>query len=286
MLDYSRGSIPDDVVGLDNWRQRTVLYNHIQTIERSTWNVNHNLGTYPSVSVFVNRPTTTDPSNQEEITPTDIITVDSNNLKLVFDRAWSGIAQVVARQSDPNILQPVTTTTSTIATTQQISNLGEITLATRVATVGEPSIVDVKLTFDSTQGTTNILTYAADNQPSTNSAWSDTNKVIIKGKIYTIRSFNGITSEMTAGTIGNGSTFRFSQIDKNDGAGFVDIQSEEVLILLSSSPFGPYDKITTEYVDVSNITSVLNPFALFYDTGEFFASVDVINNTYPPIRSI
>ena len=52
--DYVRGRLPDQVAGLDDWRQRTVLYNHEQTIESDSWLVNHNLGTFPSVSVFVN----------------------------------------------------------------------------------------------------------------------------------------------------------------------------------------------------------------------------------------
>ena len=86
--DFIRGKFPDDVAGLDNWQQRKVLYNHSQTIERSTWNITHNMGTYPSVQVFVDRPIEGDEDNIEEIFPEDIIIVSKNTIQLVFDRAW------------------------------------------------------------------------------------------------------------------------------------------------------------------------------------------------------
>ena len=102
--DYIRGSLPDNVTGLENWVQRRVLSDHTQSIERSEWTVTHNLGAFPSYSVFVDRPLVDDLEHREEITPTDVEIVDSNTLILKFDRNWSGIAQFVARASDPQLL--------------------------------------------------------------------------------------------------------------------------------------------------------------------------------------
>src|SRR5271154_1037212 len=52
--DYIRGSLPPSVVGLKNWVQRQVLYNFTQTVDRTTWTINHDLGILPSVVVFIN----------------------------------------------------------------------------------------------------------------------------------------------------------------------------------------------------------------------------------------
>jgi len=80
--DFTRAALPTDVLGLDNWLQRKVLHNHEQTIESTEWLVTHELGTFPAISVFVDRPTTEDPNNREEILPTDIRIVDNDTLTL------------------------------------------------------------------------------------------------------------------------------------------------------------------------------------------------------------
>lgn len=282
--DYIRGSLPPNVIGLDNWRQRRALYNFSQPIEQSEWTITHNLGTYPSISVFVNRPVEGDLTNQEEITPQDVVVVDQNTLRLIFDRPWSGIAQLVIRQSDPSLLQPITTTASIkTITRQQISNLGEITIATRISSVGELSNIAFQLTFVTPEGNIRTVTYQADDQPSVNSAWLDYDKVIIRGKIYTIRSFTAVTSEMTTGSITNGSSVTFTGID-DGSSGVRSINSDEVLVMLATEPYTAFDKDTTHYIDttVANQTN----FAVFYDTGEFYSVVNVIQSTYPPIRPV
>jgi len=278
--DYVRGSIPPDIVGLDNWQQRRVLYDHEQTIERTSWTITHNLGTLPTVFVYVKRPTLDDPNHLEEITPQDIIVNDVNTITVVFDRAWSGVAQLVARQSDPHLLQPIVVTETTIVPPLQVSNNGEITIATRSAT----NYVGIELTYSTTQGDTKILSYAVDNQPSINSAWSDYDKVVVKGKVYTVRSFDGVTADMTSGDISTGSTFTFSHLNPTDGGstGYRDIQPSEVILLLSSSPHETVDKITTRFVDVAVVT---DPFALYYDSGEFYVVDSAVQSVYPPIRT-
>lgn len=284
--DYVRGSLPPDVVGLDNWQQRKVLYNHTQSIERDVWVVEHNLGTYPAVSVFIDRPIEDDLENQQEIVPQDIIIIDPNTIKIVFDRPWSGMAQVIARQSDPNLLQPYVREPEQTIPPYQLSKLGEITVATRISTIGEPTNVNIQVTYTTTQGTNPVITYAADNQPSLNSAWVDYDKVVIKGKIYTVRSFNAIVPEMTSGVIGNGSTFVFTGIDDNNDNQMRNIEPDEVIILLSNEPYEVFDKIDNKFINVTDSTSTNNPFAFFYDSGEFLALQDIVQTTYPPIRSI
>ena len=67
--DFVRGALPDPVSGLDDWQQRKVLHNHEQAIERDEWIIEHNMGSFPIVSVFVDRPIEGDLENREEITP-------------------------------------------------------------------------------------------------------------------------------------------------------------------------------------------------------------------------
>jgi len=291
--DYVRASIPDRVLGLDDWQQRKVLYNHVQSIARDKWVIKHNLGTFPFISVFVNVPIEGNPENTEEIVPKDTIIVDDNSIVLIFDRVWSGLAQLVARQSDPNLLKPFTrTATAGQQVLQQISNSGEIAIATRVETVGTCENVDLAVKYTTTQNTVVEKTYtASDNLLNSTSSWKDFDSVLIKGKIYTIRSYQGVYSDMLDETVASGSTFRFTGITTNPTCSPIDIAprnitQDEVYILFASNPFDTIDKITDKYIDVFDITELENTFALLYDTGEFFADTTIIQEIYPPIRQV
>lgn len=286
--DYIRASAPERVIGLDEWRQRKVLYNHTQSIARNEWLIEHNLGTFPSISVFVNIPIEDDPDNVEEIIPTDIVVVDENNLILRFDRAWSGMAQLVARQSDPDLLRPFTRVTAKAVALQQISNNGEIAIATRVSTVGEASSIDLVIRYSTTQSTTIDKTYdkVSTNLLGSASAWRDFEKVVIRGKIYTIRSFSGIIPEMYDETIGSGSTFRFTGINDYNPTGVRYIQQDEVYILFANEPFDTVDKLTDQYIDVYDVTATENAFSLIYDSGEFYAQKDIVQTIFPAIHSV
>ncbi len=292
--DYIRGTAPVAVAGLDEWRQRKVLFDHKQTIARDSWNITHNLGTFPSISVFVNIPVEGDTENLVEIQPIDTIIIDDNNMKLVFDRPWSGIAQLVARQSDPDLLKPFTNITTAAATElQQISIGGEIAIATRVSSIGEDPVIGLTVSYTNTQNVVIENLYADVNEALTNSVspWDDFNKVVIKGKIYTIRSYYGIIPAIRDDTVGPGSTFNYTGVTPSlsgspPSTTSRTIQKDEVYVLFADSPFNTVDKDTLQYIDVADITSTQNTFALLYDSGEFFAQKDVIRSTYPPIRKI
>lgn len=293
LADYVRTSIPDRVLGLDDWQQRKVLYNHVQSIARDSWVIEHNLGTFPSISVFVNIPIEGNPENIEEIVPTDTIIVDDDNIILQFDRPWSGLAQLVARQSDPNLLKPFTRPIDLgVQELQQLSNNGEIAIATRIESVGVCENVDLVVKYITTQNTIVENTYSAsDNLLNSTSSWRDFDIVLIKGKLYTVRSYQGIYSDMLDETVASGSTFRFTGITTNPTCSPIDITprnitQDEVYILFASAPFDTIDKITDKYIDVFDITESENTFSLLYDSGEFFADTNIIQDTYPPIRQV
>jgi len=258
--DYVRGRLPDQVAGLDDWRQRSVLYNHEQTIERDNWLVNHNLGTFPSVSVFVNVPTNDDPDNQEEIIPTDTIIIDSDNLLLKFDLAVSGLAQLVARQSDPDLLRPFVGLNISTDVLQQLSLNGDISIATRISTTGEEAEVEVAVEYTTTANTTVPTTYTADSETNASDApWrSDDENSVLK-----VKEGSPLTATETR-----------------------EIAQDEVMLLFATKPYDQVDTITTQYIDVYDAIVSDSNFAFIYDDGEFFADEDIIQDIYPPIRSI
>ena len=286
--DFVRGRLPDQVAGLDDWRQRKVLYNHPQTIERDNWIIEHNLGTFPSISVFIDAPTEADPDNQEEIIPVDTIIVDEDNIILKFDKAVAGLAQLVARQSDPDLLRPFVGLNITTDELQQLSINGNISIATRISTTGTPTTVFLLVEYTTTTNAViqNVYTVSGNDL----GTWSDINKTVIKGKTYTVRSFNGIISQMENEVIASGSTFKVSFIAGDfNGLGTEThnpIPQDEVYILFADEPFDNIDKVTTQYIDVFDVAESNNNFTLVYDTGEFFAEKEIIQDTYPPIRAV
>ena len=288
--DYLRGKTPANVSGLNNWIPRRLIYNHTQPIARQTWNIQHNLGTLPTLEVLVDRPLENDPDNTEEIQPEDFRIIDSNNVQLFFERAWSGMAQLVVRQSDPNLLSPIQQEPVVEIPLIPISNEGEITVAVLKQGSGlndlEP-IIDLQLTYNTPVGTIPVLVYNPDDSPSIFSAWRDFDEVVIRGKVYTIYSFNGITTSMTNGDVTSGSTFGFTGVKRDPittPGSFTTINKSEILILLARPGQTTVDKIVNGFIDVtSDPTPGIYPF--IFNNGEFVANPDTLDSTYPFIRS-
>lgn len=304
--DFLVASLPDEVDGLDNWIPRRILYNHEQTIENTVWIVNHNLGTYPAITVLADRPLSDDNTNREEITPDDIQLIDKNNLLLRFDRPRSGIAQLVARSSDPLLFEPVNEAAVTTEIPLQLTNQAKMVIATRVKSEWSNVNMGIQLIFTPATGNNITVGYTTDSNPSALTSWSGVSKVVIRGKVYQVREFDTLAVEMTTGTIANGVHFRFSgfdfdaQLDANNrftyewvvdsadatGSPYTPVSVGDVYILLSNSPFGVVDKITNQVIDITNITRTQNSFTMYYDTGELYASPSIIQTIYPPIRTL
>jgi hypothetical protein len=285
LVDFVRGSLPADVTGLDNYQQRKVLYNHTQSIENQEWVIQHNLGTAPSVSVFVSRPSEADPDGTLEILPTDTIIESPDVIRLVFDRPESGLAQLVARASDPNLLQPFVREAATSLELNQVTAFSEFTIATRTsAPLAEPAQITIQLVYVTTGGIEVPIVYAADDQPSAVSPWNDTDRLIVNGKVFTTRSFNIIVAQQLSGVITNGSTVRLGYVD--DGSGERSVVANELIFLLADSPYDNVDRRTTTYIDGVSVQGDDNPFAFFFDGGELVADETILQGIHPPIRSI
>lgn len=281
LRDFQRTNLPDPVPGLDDWFARKVLHNHTQAIAQEQWTITHNMGTFPSVSAFVDRPIQGNPDNRDEVTPTDIVVVDENTVRLVFDRRQSGIAQLVARQSDPDLFDTESVQPETQPSSLQLTNNGELTLATLINTFNEEPVLTFDITYQPSSGSPITITHAVDLQPSIDSSWSDVDRVLIKGKIYKIRSVNII--DQIASTIPTGSAFRFTQVVPGSGTP-QNIEKGQVLLLFADQPFGTVDKNTRQSIDVTSVTQNTNTFSLFYDSPELYARPDIVQQVFPPIR--
>jgi hypothetical protein len=290
--DYIRGGPPTDVVGLNNWNQRNILYTHEQGSNKESWVIQHNLGTYPAITVYVSRPSEDIPDYIEKIEPADIIVIDPNTIILNFERAYSGIAQLLARQTEPTVKPVMSSIELEEPTTElnimPLSNEGEMTIATKIASFGESTNVEIQLTYYTIQNTTHVISFLVDDQPSIASPWHDFNKVIINGKSYVVRSFTAIPIEITNGVISNGSTCYISGIntDPENSTEFTPIANGDIVFLLATPPQTIYDKITTTLINSADIATDENTFAIVYDNGEYFVDTSTQQRIYPPIRSV
>lgn len=301
LADFIRPSLPDNVPGLTNWQQRKVLFNFTQPIASQTWTIEHDLGTLPVVQVLVNQPTSQDPNNMVMIIDYHLVIVNADVITITFDRPYSGTAQLVARSSDPTLLQQTSFEPPPVSQAPiQLTNSARFILATRLDKFGANTGFNINLLYTSSSGQDTSVTYASSTNQDTLTSWSDVSRVVIKGKVYVLREFTGLTADMTTGIIPSGTKFRFKGfdvtldsindyvVDASDQTLEVPplINAGDILMLLSASPFGSVDKVTNEYIDVTSVTTTQNIGTLYYSNLEFFALPAIVKNIYPPIRSV
>jgi len=298
--DYLRGDYPEAVDGLDDWSQRTLLYTHTQSVNRDTWNVIHNLGVFPSVQVFVEVPTavaaealTNLPCEQRdyrntttelvEVEPKDIQTVSVNEITVTFDNPQSGAVQCIARSSKPIVINQQEDIVDPGIQPFQLTNLAELSLAT----LNNNATISIKVKYIAPDGTeTSVLYSGIDLSPAIGkSPWSAAGGgVYIDGVKYQTRSFD-LTDPDTTFTIEIGSSF---YIEELDGVPFDDpsLIGNELLILLASSPYAVFDKISNQFVNPFGIGAAEAVTSFYFDGNEAFAYDNLIQSVYPPIREL
>lgn len=271
----STPAFPPELVGVQDWFARNVLYTHQQPIRTATWIVQHNLQNVPILHTFVNRIVDGKEVLVEQ-DPTIVETIDANTTRLIFASAESGQVQCVSpsTKNTTNYDNTLAATPVTLST-QLTSNTGEIT----IATLDSSGIVDVTLTFLSAPLTS--ITYSGvDNVPSIYSPWVGVGSVIVNGKRYTVRSFNLTQTSpapayFTAGVIANGTAFYLSGINSTH------VGDNDVLFLLSNAPHTNVDRIYDHYVDAKFVSPTSS--ATFYDEGKGYVMSPVVKSTYPLI---
>ncbi len=303
---YAIGHSTDPVIGLADWTARKVLYTHKQDFLKKTWEVQHGLNNQPSVTAYVYL--------QDKLVRTEpdaINYVSNDKLVLTFPTAVTGIAQLQARSASDgqNIttLQPtspdsVDGTTFSLSRTLPITNgtsVGELTIATRVATVATsgfaPTLpIEITIHFISPTDQTEItsipvvLTFRdASNTPVDTSAspWGDTRYLSIDGFRYLARSANihvggGVGDTLTDRGIPQGAscffTVRYSGADRELSAG-------EVFILQSDAPHASVDRTLDEVIDMSDITPANATASTAYIGLELLGNTALRKKLYPSI---
>lgn len=284
--NYNMINLPTPVKGLEDWFPRKILYNHTQLVSRTEWLIKHNLGTAPAVSVYVNIPTTTDPNNLEEVLPQDIIYVDENTIKLIFNDSYSGIAQLFARQASPNDFSDVQQELQTTQLTQVSYNY-EMNIALSISEYGACDTVELEIEYNTTKNTIVRKTYIAERYPaSTQSPWNDYDKVIVRAKSYIIYSFVFKDATFNENDIPQGSTLKITKIGKcGSPATPTEINGKnKAFILYANEPFDNIDKELNSYIDLYNILISEEPKMVY--NSELFVTQDSIQKIYPPLKPI
>lgn len=266
--------------GLLDWYQNKLLYTHTQVVSSNKWEVSHMLNNKPISNVFVTK--SVDGVNQLiPIIPKSIETVDSNNTIINFDRAYTGVAQLItlASQNVTNPTQPISTLAGN--NIQYSNDLGTITIATLAA---DP-IITVNITYViSGQSPVSIRYTDIDNTPSSSSPWAGVSRVVIEGKTYVVRSIDLISHPAAIGY------FLSGQIPPQGSALYVSdidytVPTDKSIILLGAvSPYGVVDRIYDQYANLSAETSTSGNIG--YSYGKLYASEKSIKNIFPFITVV
>ncbi|MCK9369628.1 hypothetical protein M0R04_06945 [Candidatus Dojkabacteria bacterium] len=271
-------TLTPSVGGVLDWVQRKSLYTHNQEVASQTWNINHNLDGNPIIHTYVNAPTQVGVQLVAG-EPQDTILIDSNNTQLIFDRAQTGIAQLIALSSQNTINSPNAVITPTdIANTQISTNSGLITLGTLLS----DSSINLTISYNITgQSPIDIIYNNLDNIPSISSPWAGIQRVFVNGKRYFTRSID-LTNHINAFT-----HFLSGEIPPQGAVVNIKLINNsipnpgEVIILEAEAPFDPTDRIYDQYVDFSGETAASAN--VIYKYGRFYVLPAGNRQTYPYI---
>ena len=304
-IDFIRGELPPDVNGLDNWVQRNILFNFVQTISSADWTIVHNLGVNPSVQVEVERAISLDIDITQvaceakdvsggteliEITPESIEIISPNEIIIHFAEPESGKSQLIARSSAPKttvVEEAIPSQTFQLTNTEISANPifeAELSIATLDTAISN-STINVEITYI-TPTSTIVHTYMNVGAPSSTSPWNDFSKILVQGNVYTVRSFSSLITEMRTGIIPNGSSFFISNVTFDGSPAFRPPVAEEFLLLLSQSPYANVDKIVDNVIDVVGINATNSELSFFFTDGELHAFRTLFTTVFPHIREV
>lgn len=279
-------SAPAPVSGLVDYIQRKVLYTHEQTLLSEVWSITHNLNAEPSVQIFVYDD---DENNTQliEIESDQIEIISNNELSITLSRAFTGVAQLIARSSnegqtfntfEDNI--PEIETTATF----QLSTSNELTIATLYNSPTE-DYLDITFTF-LTPNTFEKIEHDPMRFESINTAlspWGDASLVLIQGKLYTVRSQTINTNDLSNAGVQEASPFYVSTIT-NGASVLPSFETGQVFVLLTNSPYTSFDKVFSSFVDLAEITESNAAATTLYASGEFRSVNQLRQDAFPLIQ--
>lgn len=217
----------EDVEGLDNYRQRNILYIHNQLLSSSQWIIEHDLNTDPAVVVYIDVVNLDGTKSYQTMDPDDYVVsfVDGNNIQLDFAVGTTGIAHVIARSSNTSVIQQVNqepqwyqvTANSilTIGVPLDIDNPQQfVSVNTSFISPSTSEVVDTDVTFTAHKFNGEISLF--------NTPWQDGDLIFVGATLYKVMSTR-ISDVITSQRIENGSPFYFNR--------------DDIVILTSNQPY-------------------------------------------------
>lgn len=207
----------EDVEGLDNYRQRNVLYIHEQLLSSTNWIINHNLNTNPTVVVYIDFVEPSGRRTYRMLDPDDYVVTfsDGDNISIEFATGTTGLAHIIARSSNPRKVD----IQSVVRSWYQVT-------ANSILTVGikydkDPALMDADTVTDRTlyfisPSTSEVI---STNVPFTshkskgeialfNTPWQDANVIFVNGSLYKVKSAR-VNDILNSLNIEDGSPFYF-----------------------------------------------------------------------------
>lgn len=246
------------------WVQVPVLYQHNQTVARSTWIVNHNLNAQPMVQVYVagsNVPA--------DINSYTVKYVSSTTVNILFDNPTAGIAECQVRGNTLPVV-PKTTTASTANFLISPNSVLTLAIAAQSVTFNLATYTDSSTPIASTTVT------VGKTSPRFASPWRNSSTVLINGRRYYICD---VALQNVPATT---STFSASfSILNTDGTPFA---LGAAYVLLSNDPYeAQSDRVLNSCLDVASLSNTQDT---VYDSVNLYCLEDLVQPVYPPIISL
>lgn len=252
-------TIPLQVTGLDDWYQRRTIAKTFHPNEQQTWIGVHNLGTVPSVEVYV-----MDGNKNLVKYAGDFVVeaIDRNTVKIHLESPKAGYAYYAASSSarDEAVVEEV----------QQASEIATFNSVVTIATKDLADDISISVSFEDKTIAYNDVSSI----PSIQYPWGGVRRVFIDGMAYAVRTFNFETHE-------DPTPFRTNSIKPGDRVKFnISSAPGQNYILFAKTPYEAGDKNVNKVVDCYNLTEFTSA---FYDGAEIVVPTSIISIPYPPV---
>lgn len=273
-------ALTPSIVGLNDWFQRKVLYTHTQAVASNIWNIRHNLGGRPIIHTFLNQQV----NGQTELVPSPqpiIEYIDANTIQVLFDKAETGVVQLITLSSQNTTNPMITESTAIVDNIQWSTNTGLLT----IGTLDDTLLVNILITYVLADQTFVTIQYVnIDDTPAASSPWAGVNKVFVNGRTYTVRSIdlinhpNAVTYFLTGQIPPQGCPFYVNTVNG------VAPTHGSLISLGATTPFAAIDRIYNQIVDLGDET--ITSAGILYSFGKVFAIPNVIDPVYPHITVV
>lgn len=304
-----RETLPQYHKTLDDYSQRKMFYEHIQTQPQNKWRVEHGMS---SSSVFI----VYDTENQK-IDPDDYtVTNDESGVSLLsFPAQISGIVHVLSRNGGVELVDVAISSADilvsyndiiTFAVPKYITRLDSgATLPQSQSTLITPTptptaIVPQPLSPCDNTVRIDIEIIKPNHEPiycvetlngdfSTDSPWYGWSEIVVKNrkqyclkylKISKMKVFSNVNSDKIE--IPDGTRLKITKIDYGTGV-LTNIPDKGLLVLLAKSPYNTSDKILNKIVDCGELVGSQLDYFTFNEM-QLYADSDMLETVYPEIR--